>query len=407
MTMKAKYAPLGGALPEYSDEIIRDDPSFSSSSIPLPETLSYTDNSEVEPVLPAYSDDPSPASAAAIATNPEAGRIPNSVVSSDRITITTLDEGLNEDPAKLHSFVLQQNEIPPKPTVQIVGTHHETRRQSTKDGKDERVKVTDFDIQLDLTPYIARSLNLGCGEQDWKFLSVVENGVKAYRGGRIKSLDPGHRDGLTSYAAPHLGDWTKAYCGDPNILKSFTFSKTVSNFDTEKLISLLTALIESTNYRGHYHITFTTTHSRIQVLSPHWINRLRTKTWVRWLFYLSMLWIFTWPLLWFLTRRYEVVTSAWPYALIDEQGQKRYAVASEEDWYRRYAVVIRRSLLMRRQGWVTDEDLRLCESGISSGGNAPVSAAESRVMGFAFGLVHGVTGASRDLDAIRGWGADS
>jgi hypothetical protein len=120
-----------------------------------------------------------------------------------------------------------------------------------------------------------------------------------------------------------------------------------------------------------------------------------------------MLWIFSWPVLWLLTSRYEVVTSEWPYALIDEHGQKRYAVASEEDWYLRYAVVIRRSLLMRRQGWITDEDLRLWESGISSGTSAPVSAAESRALGFACGLAHGIVNAARDLDAIRGWGADS
>jgi hypothetical protein len=120
-----------------------------------------------------------------------------------------------------------------------------------------------------------------------------------------------------------------------------------------------------------------------------------------------MLWILTWPILWFLTRRYEVVTSAWPYALIDEQGTKKYAVASEEDWYRRYAVAVRRSMLMRRQGWVTDEDLRLLETGISSGATAPISAAEAQVLGFARGLAPGVMGAARDLDAIRGWGADS
>jgi hypothetical protein len=215
MTVKSNYAPLAG----YSDEINRDDPSFSSSSIPLPETGSHSHSNDIDPALPAYSDDPSPASAAAIAINPEAGRIPNSVISSDRITITTLDEGLSNDPATLHSFVLQQNEIPPKPTVRIVGTHHETRRRSTKDGKDEKVKVTDFDLQLDLTPYIARSLNLGSGEQDWKFLSVVENSVNAYRGGIMKSTDPGYKDGLTSYTAPHLGDWAKAYCEDPNMVK--------------------------------------------------------------------------------------------------------------------------------------------------------------------------------------------
>ncbi|KAI9786123.1 MAG: hypothetical protein M1839_007533 [Geoglossum umbratile] len=412
MTVKVQYAPLAAAPPGYRDEIDRNDPAFSSSSVPVPETVAYAENSDVEPALPAYSDDPTgPAPPVAIAINPQLGRIPDSVLSSDKVTITTLDEGLNQDPAKLHSFVLQQNEIPPRPTVRLTGTHRERRRRNGRDNEHEHVTVTDFDVQLDLSPYIARSLNRGCGEQDWKFLSVVENHVKAYRGGRIKSVDAAYRDGLTSYAAPHLGDWTKMYCEDPNPLKSFTFSKDVSNLDTERLTSLLTALIQSTNYRGNYNISFTTTHSRIQILSPHWVNYCRTKTWVRWLFYLSMLWIFTWPVLWFLTRRYEVVTSVWPYALVDEQGVKRYAVASEDEWYRRYSRCIRRHLLMRRQGWITDEDLRLWESGVSSSTTAnyiPLrGAGEPGVLGFANGLAHGVMDAARDLDAIRGWGADT
>ena len=100
--------------------------------------------------------------------------------------------------------------------------------------------------------------------------------------------------------------------------------------------------------------------------------------------------------------------SVWPYALIDEQGLKRYAVASEDEWYRRYSVCIRKSLLMRRQGCVTDEDLRLLESPGTAADHIPLmSAGEARVLGLTNGLAHGVMGAARDLDAIRGWGGDT
>ncbi|KAI9766413.1 MAG: hypothetical protein M1840_006519 [Geoglossum simile] len=412
MTAKVEYAPLAAPPPGYRDDVDRNDPSLGSSSVPIPETLPFIEGNDVEPTLPAYSDDPTGlAPAVAIATSPQIGRIPGSVLSSDYLTITTFDEGLNQDPAKLHSFVLQQNEIPPKPIVRLKGTHRERREQRGKDNQYEVVTVTDFDVHLDLSPYIARRLNLGSGEQDWKFLSVVENDVKAYRGGRIKSVDLGYRDGLTTYAAPHLGDWTKRYCEDPHTLKSFTFSKEVSNLDTDRLRSLLGDLIESTNYLGDYQISFITAHSRIQILSPHWVNQWRTKTWVRWLFYLSMLWIFTWPVLWFLTRRYEVVMSAWPYALIDEQGVKRYAVASEDEWYRQHLDCVRKCLLMRRQGWATNEDLRLLESDVSPGTTTDytplVNAGGAGVLGFASGFSHGFMGAARDQDAVRGWGGDT
>jgi hypothetical protein len=103
--------------------------------------------------------------------------------------------------------------------------------------------------------------------------------------------------------------------------------------------------------------------------------------------------------------------SVWPYALIDEQGVKRYAVASEDEWYRRYSGCIRKALLMRRQGWVVDEDLRLLESSVSPGTAADhialMSAREAGLLGLTNGLVHGVTRAARDLDAIRGWGGDT
>ena len=129
MTAKVKYAPQAAAPPAYRDQVDQNDPSFSSSSVPIPEAVPYPENNDIDPALPAYSDDPtSPAPAVAIAINHQIGRIPDSVLSSDKVTITTLDEGLNQDPAKLHSFVLQQNEVPPKPTVRLLGTHRERRR---------------------------------------------------------------------------------------------------------------------------------------------------------------------------------------------------------------------------------------------------------------------------------------
>ena len=75
--------------------------------------------------------------------------------------------------------------------------------------------------------------------------------------------------------------------------------------------SALTSQLRSLNYRGNVHMYVSLARGSVTVYSPHWINRLRTSKLVYWLCIILQLWILTWPVIWLLERRYEVIQSVW------------------------------------------------------------------------------------------------
>ncbi|KAF2444700.1 hypothetical protein P171DRAFT_431504 [Karstenula rhodostoma CBS 690.94] len=81
-------------------------------------------------------------------------------------------------------------------------------------------------------------------------------------------------------------------------------------------------------------------------------------TQVRWVFYLTFLWIFSWPALFFATKRYAVVKAEWPWSTTDSQGIKEYSSISEEQWFEKWHVGIRRLVLDRYQCEASEEVLR-------------------------------------------------
>jgi hypothetical protein len=73
----------------------------------------------------------------------------------------------------------------------------------------------------------------------------------------------------------------------------------------------LTSHIRQLNYRGHICIKTELVRGSVTIYSPHWTNRLRNNGIVFWTCILTQLWILTWPILWLLERRYEIVSSEW------------------------------------------------------------------------------------------------
>jgi hypothetical protein len=76
---------------------------------------------------------------------------------------------------------------------------------------------------------------------------------------------------------------------------------------------------------------------------------------VCWIFYLTFLWIFTWPYLYFATKRYAVVRAEWPFSVLDAHGNKTYTTVSEEQWFEQWHIAIRRLVLDRFEGEASDE----------------------------------------------------
>lgn len=131
-------------------------------------------------------------------------------------------------------------------------------------------------------------------------------------------------------------------------------TKTCPGYDFDKLARLLKDLARSTGYRGTINVKFPVTYHKVHVRPDNQITRLRYNKFVRWFFYLTFLWLFSWPILWFITYRYNLVRSEWPLSMTTEDGRKQYIV-DEDSWFERWREAIRRSVMSRRQDWVTEQ----------------------------------------------------
>jgi hypothetical protein len=117
--------------------------------------------------------------------------------------------------------------------------------------------------------------------------------------------------------------------------------RTVANWDTSYIEGRLHSLLASTAYRGRVQITFPMTHCKVVIRSPDRVNRLWTNV----------------TSLFSGTKRYAVVKSIWPYASVPPgNSDRKFAVQSEEAWFKEWEDAIRRAVLLRRKGWVTVED---------------------------------------------------
>lgn len=145
-------------------------------------------------------------------------------VSEDRkgSTITRISPTLSVDPVALKEFILQQAAICPEPSIRIRGTHTVTTRETN--GQKKRQEVEDFDIKIDVTDTISRrslSPNSSIPMREWMKLQIVQNGIKAYRGGRTRSKAKGYKADLeTSHEIPSLDEFCHLFCASSAKLKS-------------------------------------------------------------------------------------------------------------------------------------------------------------------------------------------
>lgn len=95
----------------------------------------------------------------------------------------------------------------------------------------------------------------------------------------------------------------------------------------------------------------------VDLYTSNRINQWRVNWYIRWFFYLTFLWIFTWPYLFFATKRYAVVCADWAWSTTDSNGNKRYTTISEEQWFEKWHVGIKRLVLDKYQGEASDEVL--------------------------------------------------
>ncbi|KAK3071678.1 hypothetical protein LTR53_008218 [Teratosphaeriaceae sp. CCFEE 6253] len=333
------------------------------------------------------------------------------------------------DPKELHNYLTNcLSLLPPQIQVRLRGWHSESVHRNNKRETDT---VVDFDMAFSLADYLPS----GPHEPGWQSYLAVDSD-SAYRGGWRKTRPPGRKqdieiggeqpltfeiDGEEHLVALNQGyldlmRWIREYCDSPATLKSFRLTREVAGLDTEYLRTALERLVRSTDYRGHVSVSFPVADKHVDIYNPHWANRWRTSA-VRYVFYFTFLWLLTWPILFFMTKRWEIYTIRWCYSInrpFRAHGQdgveKVYTRLSEQGWFERHANLIRGLALDRFQGDATNLPLNAGNaeerrrSGARQTGNANVDAAVSLVQGGLDVWNSVQRGGRREAGA---WGGDS
>ena len=286
------------------------------------------------------------------------------------------------------SFLKSQLDIlatsPPRPFAHIRGTHTETRRNNDKS---EQETVVDFDVEIELTSLLYTDVR---SQQSWRELATVSNFEKVRRGTVFAERAPGFGgSGLAETGLPSVEEWCHRFCASRAGLKSFAVERRISGWDFDHLRRKIEKLVRDTNYQGHLDVSFPVHNARVEIYNDCRTNRWRLTKWIEVLCVLTLMVLFTWPWLFFRTKRWETVYVSWPMA-----RDGRYASMSEDQWYNMWARAIQRAILQRRQGQLDQGDVQRADM--------PDETAE----GFA-GVVQAGVDAMGVVNRSFGWGGDS
>jgi hypothetical protein len=194
------------------------------------------------------------------------------------------DLHLNSDAEALYQWLHSCAQTEPRQLIEIKG--------SPSDGNIS----PDFDMMFDLSSFFKAGYELGPA-------------MPLQRRMRGTNVEREATDGEVE-ARMDVRAWCNAYIRNPAHLKEFKLRKRLERLDRKMIETHVRSLVRSTNYRGRVEIRFPMQKCSV-VLSPdNWVCRVRYG-WARWLFYLSFLWIITWPVLWVFTKRWDVIDAVY------------------------------------------------------------------------------------------------
>ncbi|RDA90237.1 hypothetical protein CP533_6866 [Ophiocordyceps camponoti-saundersi (nom. inval.)] len=311
-----------------------------------------------------------------------------------------LDSRLDSDPVFLADHMRRLAVIPPRPYVRLRGTHRERRpRSHDKSHASSDKEVVDFDIRIDLTHLLYSDIRR---QQSWRALVTAGNFEKVRRGTVFPDRAPGFGGAPNPGAVEAQQDgpsgldlWCHRYCASSSHLRCFSLRRRIVGWNWDLIRSRLEALVRATNYRGHAVVSFTVENAYADVYSNCRINRWRLTRWICFIFYVTLLFVLTWPFLFFRTRRWETVTAEW-YASqpTSVPGRRKYAAGvSEDSWYSLWAPAIQRAMLERRDGELDRSDLERART------QTVTTARGGSVM-------EGVQAAMGVVNQSFGWGGD-
>ncbi|KAM0355105.1 hypothetical protein ACHAPU_000964 [Fusarium lateritium] len=324
------------------------------------------------------------------------------------------DSRSDADPEFLEQWVRIMARYPPSPYVHITGTHHETRQE--KDGKSKTEEITDFRIMISLQNYLWPNFIRGLTSST-KF-ETCESAEKTYRGTVFKKRQDGLNGAIeVGHTKPTLKEWCHRYCAKATGAKVFRLTRSVTGFDEFAVRQDLTNHIRQTNYKGRLTVEFPVGDRAVDIYSSSKLNNWRLTRWICWLFYLTFLWIFSWPVLFFATKRYEVVKVTWPFSRENERGGRAFTTVDEHTWSSMYGPAIKQLCLERYQGLAGDtllneilERAQAPPSTEQAVGRAVVSAAAAAFQGGQLNTAEGMRNMMRIAGVASdqvGWGYDN
>jgi len=268
-----------------------------------------------------------------------------------------LDRRLDSDADYLQRWLEYQAAYPPRAFVRVEGSHNETRirtEPSSSHGrrgsrhsetKTETQRVVDFDVRVELTPFLYSDIE---NRKSWRRVRTAGNLEKVHRG-TVRATRAagfgGSGSGSGGEETPTLKEWCYLFCAASG-LKTFRLRKRVCGFDAEWLKPRLEALVRETGYQGRVEITFPVIGENLDVYNSSWVNEWRLTRWVRWIFFLTLMFLFVWPYLYFATRKWEVLFVEWDFSRQEGMGGKRYVSVSEDGWLRIWEKGIQRYVVL-------------------------------------------------------------
>ncbi|KAI1813943.1 hypothetical protein GGS20DRAFT_550674 [Poronia punctata] len=365
---------------------------------------------------PSYDDvpatDPTPFPTAINNPNPVRPQDPDSLVVTDKVWgIQSWVAKSIEEPECLERYIHQLATVPPRPYMRVSGTHRESGRERSTSNSRDRI-ITDFDVSLDITPYLFADARYG---RSWSAFRTVENGEKVHRGTTLRKRAP-HSTGTTAPDfipdeemlleagevdnKPGLREWCHRFAASHSPLKCFTFRRVVTGFDEDGLSRRLHELVRRLNYRGRVVVNLVVKDDTVHCYNDTTINRWRLTNWIRWLFYLSFLWLLSWPYLFFRTKKWEVVLTEWAFSRTTTQHQygrsKEYVSVTEEQLYNMWAPAFARAVMEKRVVILDQADLRRAHEGDLAFDTTTV---DGRV-------IQASIGAMNEVNRRLGWGED-
>jgi hypothetical protein len=305
-----------------------------------------------------------------------------------------MNRRLDDEPEMLASQIKSWAKSPPRQFVRISGTHQETVDNV---GKKERKRVIDFDVSVDLTPYLYSN---AATRTAWTELRTVENEEKVRRGTILRKRAPGAKQHVElGNTKPTLAEWCHRYCASHSGLKAFVFQRKVIGLDQEHLKERLEGLVGSTSYRGDVDISFPVKDDTCVVYNDCRTNAWRLTPWIIWLSMFTLMFIFTWPYLFFRTKRFEVAVAEWAFSRPAANGTRRFVTISEDQWYNMWGRAIHKAVMEKRQGTLDQQDLLASD--------VPDPAFDDPAVEGAAGVLRAGVRAMNEVNRQLGWGGSS